>query len=467
MAAPTVPPGGGAPGGGGGVRIDNDGGGDTTAADATAAAAPVTADVPPPDASSVVDGDALDGAAVAATATAAAAAVAAGAPVKAAPAERLRPIERFFRGPWFRLVYRARFVSVAAGVALFAIGAWQTVQLEPLAEPESFLPPGHVLGAGFEWLNSRFTASADARTQSLVSVVYGITDVDRDGTSRYAPADVGRPEFDAAFDMTSAAAQASVLSMCDTLADDAALVLPGGAGEASCWVREFRAFGGGTFVDYASAAALGDAVSAFLAANPAVADARVVGVDGASGELRWFTLQFYSVTKPFDPPAVQASSRAAWTAAVSRVAAAAPAGVDRPYAVNGAWAFAVAQDALVVGAVRGAGASLAVGLLVLVASTRHLYVSLLAILCVGGVVLDVLGLAHALGWRLGVSESVAATIVVGFSLDYTIHLGNAFVESAGGGGGGGGGGTRRQRQAEGGLANGGVPKHGNPAGRPW
>ncbi|KAK1867335.1 hypothetical protein I4F81_009842 [Pyropia yezoensis] len=348
----------------------------------------------------------------------------------ASPLERLRPVERFFRGPWFRLVCRARYVSVVAGVVLFGLGTWQTVQLEPLDAPEEFLPSDHYLGLGFRWLNTRFNAAADARSQSLVSVVYGITDVDRSGTSRYEPNEVGVPRFDQDFDMTSAAAQASVLAMCDTIADDRALVLPD-VGEKSCWMRNFQSFVGGTFVDYPSAAALADAVSAFLVAQPSFADAKLVGVDTEAQSLVWFSLQFFSVIKPFDPPGVQKASRAAFEAAVSRVAAAAPLGVARPYAVNSAWAFAVSQDELVRGAQRGAGLSLGVGLAVLIASTRHLYVSVLAILCVGGVVVNVLGLANLVGWRLGVSESVAATIVVGFSLDYILHLAIDFTVHSG------------------------------------
>ncbi|GAB0489956.1 hypothetical protein MMPV_001183 [Pyropia vietnamensis] len=348
----------------------------------------------------------------------------------ASPVERLRPIERFFRGPWFRLVCRARYVSVVSGVVLFGLGIWQTVQLEPLDAPESFLPSGHYLGQGFEWLNTRFNAAADARSQSLVSVVYGIADVDRSGTSRYEPDEVGVPRFDQDFDMTSAAAQASVLAMCDIVGGDSTLVLPD-VGEASCWIREFQSFVGGTFVDYPSAAALADAVSAFLVARPSFADTRLVGVDSEAQSLSWFALQFFSVTKPYDPPKVQTASRAAFEAAVSRVAASAPVGVARPYAVNDGWAFAVAQDELVLGAQRGAGLSLGVGLLVLIASTRHLYVSVLAILCVGGVVVNVLGLANLLGWRLGVSESVAATIVVGFSLDYILHMAIDFTVHSG------------------------------------
>merc|ERR1719384_608237 len=33
------------------------------------------------------------------------------------------------------------------------------------------------------------------------------------------------------------------------------------------------------------------------------------------------------------------------------------------------------------------------------------------------------------GWKLGVAESVAVVIVIGFSVDYVVHLANAYLES--------------------------------------
>jgi predicted RND superfamily exporter protein len=42
------------------------------------------------------------------------------------------------------------------------------------------------------------------------------------------------------------------------------------------------------------------------------------------------------------------------------------------------------------------------------------------------IVSSVLGSAALNGWGLGISESIAAVIVVGFSVDYTIHLGHMY-----------------------------------------
>ena len=40
---------------------------------------------------------------------------------------------------------------------------------------------------------------------------------------------------------------------------------------------------------------------------------------------------------------------------------------------------------------------------------------------------QVLGLCKMLGWALGIAESIAAVIVIGFSVDFTVHLAHMYV----------------------------------------
>eukprot|EP01047_Picozoa_sp_COSAG01_P001966 COSAG01_NODE_49_length_31891_cov_29.945773_8_plen_158_part_00 len=47
-----------------------------------------------------------------------------------------------------------------------------------------------------------------------------------------------------------------------------------------------------------------------------------------------------------------------------------------------------------------------------------------------GIVACVLGLCKAyFDWELGISESIAAVIVIGFAVDFTVHLAHMYVES--------------------------------------
>ena len=46
------------------------------------------------------------------------------------------------------------------------------------------------------------------------------------------------------------------------------------------------------------------------------------------------------------------------------------------------------------------------------------------------VIVSVLSIEYALGWEIGVSESLAMVILIGFSVDYVVHLSSDFVHSA-------------------------------------
>jgi len=50
---------------------------------------------------------------------------------------------------------------------------------------------------------------------------------------------------------------------------------------------------------------------------------------------------------------------------------------------------------------------------------------------VAGVVVSVLGLGveRVMRWDLGIRETIAAVILIGLSVDYGVHLGNAYVEA--------------------------------------
>ena len=65
---------------------------------------------------------------------------------------------------------------------------------------------------------------------------------------------------------------------------------------------------------------------------------------------------------------------------------------------------------------------------VLLFSTENLLVALYAIVGIALIVASVLGTVELVyGWDLGVVESLMGNLVIGFSVDYTIHLGHMFV----------------------------------------
>ena len=63
-------------------------------------------------------------------------------------------------------------------------------------------------------------------------------------------------------------------------------------------------------------------------------------------------------------------------------------------------------------------------------ATNNWLISIYAIISVGGIVASVLGTWYHVGWDLGTGEAIAGVMVIGLSVDYTIHLGHMYVHSA-------------------------------------
>eukprot|EP00931_Biecheleriopsis_adriatica_P067030 TRINITY_DN41239_c0_g1_i1.p1 TRINITY_DN41239_c0_g1~~TRINITY_DN41239_c0_g1_i1.p1 ORF type:complete len:244 (-),score=44.89 TRINITY_DN41239_c0_g1_i1:124-786(-) len=69
--------------------------------------------------------------------------------------------------------------------------------------------------------------------------------------------------------------------------------------------------------------------------------------------------------------------------------------------------------------------------LVLLMSTMNLITSSYAVVAVSGVVTSVLGFCKSvMGYDLGVAEAIAGVIVIGYSVDYTVHLSHMYSEAS-------------------------------------
>jgi hypothetical protein len=111
--------------------------------------------------------------------------------------------------------------------------------------------------------------------------------------------------------------------------------------------------------------------------------------------------------------------------------AVAPPGVHDGFQTGGrAWTWAITRQGLVTNVYQGLSISFPAAFLTLLFVTRNLVVSGFAIVTIAGIVGMVLGMCKFyLGWGLGVAESLAAVIVVGFSVDFTVHFAHMFEES--------------------------------------
>merc|ERR1712205_108353 len=68
---------------------------------------------------------------------------------------------------------------------------------------------------------------------------------------------------------------------------------------------------------------------------------------------------------------------------------------------------------------------------VLSVSTGNVILAFYSTVTIAGIVTTVVGIGAGgiMGWDLGTTEAIAAVIVIGFSVDYCVHLANAYIEN--------------------------------------
>merc|ERR1712241_1491136 len=68
---------------------------------------------------------------------------------------------------------------------------------------------------------------------------------------------------------------------------------------------------------------------------------------------------------------------------------------------------------------------------VLLISTQNWIVSIFALLDIIGVIACELCTIQAIGWKMGTIEALSVVMLIGFSIDYVVHVANAYLESKG------------------------------------
>ena len=109
----------------------------------------------------------------------------------------------------------------------------------------------------------------------------------------------------------------------------------------------------------------------------------------------------------------------------------APEGLKNVYQVASFyWAWMESERAFFVNAIGGMVISICFACVVILLATRNWIITLYAIHCVGFICASEMALQHLVGMEMGVAESIGTIMVIGFSVDYVVHLAAHYVHSA-------------------------------------
>ena len=380
---------------------------------------------------------------------------------------KMRRSEKFFYVTYFNFLKGpAKWVILVVFAGVFAGGVASWVSLEVPKDPEQWFPGSHMFQQYQDIGTSKVMLGGGAGSELDVNIVWGLKGLNDKGTDSWLPSDLGVPVYDAAFDPSTAAAQAWLMQTYETLktapcdakaCSDGVLVDPlkairnvlaetDAAGSLTdgfyVWLRAQDA-------SYAaahpvSAPVTGDDFNAKLCAYSKL-DATKVRYPSHVG---YFTndcsetptpkpkfILIESTTSIRMPQAALdfQGAQDEWAEFTDSVNTGAPAELAgaKETSTNVFWLWSVTSLSLMDNVYLGLAVCFPGVFLVLTLSTGNVALAFGSTVTIAGIVTTVIGIGAGgiMGWDLGTTEAIAAVITIGFSVDYCVHLANAYIEN--------------------------------------
>eukprot|EP00210_Caulerpa_lentillifera_P002615 g2502.t1 len=376
--------------------------------------------------------------------------------------ENLRVLERFFHGPFFFFVERAKYVILVIALALFVIGIVYVSTFQTPDEAEEWLPSSHAFSRFQDYFDPNHTPFTDSPDDSVAEVhlAWGIEGMDTSNRNIWDGDDFGDIVYDETFDITPRDHQQFLLEVCPRVraAECHAEGCTGGYlitlnregistedypealyPQQKCWIEDFNEWLQETrnqsipidpniFID---------SLLEYLE-DPAksVEYGEQIGYSQNDQHLRFVMFRFES---SFQPPASASRTKGVideWEDLINQLNADATSagleGVNKGFESGGdPWSWPSNSDALVSGALLGVILVFIIAFIVLNIATGNLIISTIAVVTIAGILSVVMGIGvrGIMDWDLGAAESITVVIVIGFSMDYTLHLSDAYMES--------------------------------------
>ena len=103
--------------------------------------------------------------------------------------------------------------------------------------------------------------------------------------------------------------------------------------------------------------------------------------------------------------------------------------MDNFYQTSSGWTFMVTEVEFKNSAIQGIGIAMAFSFVIVLFATNNVLMPIFAIASVAFTVLSVVAIMELKGWEFGTGESVTIVIIIGFAVDYVIHLAADYTHS--------------------------------------
>jgi hypothetical protein len=369
--------------------------------------------------------------------------------------EEYRKAERWLHDVYGPAIFKYKWFSAAGFAIFFIICAVFASTIEVSNEPTKWIPDSDPLQETFDIESDHFSGASVIQ----VNILSGLNEIDRKGTNQFNGDDIGNPRFVSGYNVSSQLAQTTYVSNCEAMLNWDYLRTNTATNETGvfCPMIEFK-----NYVEDVLNESFPVPASLFIEKllnfTEFTEQEEGPGLDASlyktlgDRENRRSTLMSIQQTIRFhrgdyDPPVLAymvtvINTTIGFADSASEVepvfdyfkneikALGTTTGYDTTFQTTQKYLWMRLERGLVRDAVTSIFVSLLLTFIIVSISTRDLRLSLTSTLSIGMIVMTMIANIVWLGWKISVIESICLTILVGLSVDYTIHLANAWQSNS-------------------------------------
>ena len=350
-----------------------------------------------------------------------------------------RIIETFLKDTYSKWILRFKYYILAFFMVIISISIWKASQLEGLSEQEKFFEDSHFMRKAFDY--QHFFYGGNINTLTAPQLVWGIHPrMDRSGTDPWKADDVGKVQYDDEFDLSPTDTQQFIYDICQELLTQHTDKVFSPQTELDCFIYDMIDYANTTlgmsfplsfsndpinqttqFTDFIATWIANDAQGKYWM------NRGDVGYFEIENKLKYIKIRFKITVSRWGKFDTKKESFDFWESKMKEwnTNSSTP---STGYQGAFAWAWMASEKAFVSNAFQGVVIALPAAFMVLLLSTHNWIMSIFAIITIIGIILSAVMIMVLQGWQLGVIESVAIVIMIGFSIDYVIHFATAYIE---------------------------------------
>uniref|UniRef100_A0A7S3PQM2 SSD domain-containing protein n=1 Tax=Aplanochytrium stocchinoi TaxID=215587 RepID=A0A7S3PQM2_9STRA len=349
---------------------------------------------------------------------------------------------RVFEHYYVPAILKCKQVFVLLGLVIGILGVYGVTKVSQLTKPEQWFPEDHTQSIFIEKLILEFLSGEEGE-YAEVTVFWGIDKVERDYPARYS----GDTEtyddkviFDDSFDITDFQTQLAIIKMCellenrtcdeDTCGGFTTLLFPEtNTYQGMCTMREFHNWWNveknfSVPLNSANETLFYERLGLFVVENPEMA--RHVGIIG--GVVKFFSIEYIMTLKILAPGSEVQNYVDIMDNIIEKYKSFAPASAQSVDYSSPDFVEYALELSLQETVIKGLAITFPIVFVVLLLATGNWILAAFSVIAIAFIVVTVMGFVFAaLGWELGIAESIVSIMIVGLSVDYAIHLGHMYT----------------------------------------